>query len=113
MMNTLRNPTASAAEPKIAVAMPPIPKLTPKKTPEIKPTCVGAALSAQTRMAEKADAGRIRAYRRNVGTQRIHGTAHADVARRAVQVFGRYIRIFIRLLRKKRRGRKSRNEYHC
>ena len=54
-MNTLRNPTASAAEPKIAVAMPPIPKLTPKKTPEIKPTCVGAALSAQTRMAEKAD----------------------------------------------------------
>ena len=54
-MNTLRNPTASAAEPKSAVAMPPIPKLTPKKTPEIKPTCVGAALSAQTRMAEKAD----------------------------------------------------------
>lgn len=54
-MNTVRNPTASAAEPKIAVAMPPIPKLTPKKTPEIKPTCVGAALSAQTRMAEKAD----------------------------------------------------------
>ena len=47
-MNTVRNPTASAAEPKIAVAMPPIPKLTPKKTPEIKPTCVGAALSAQT-----------------------------------------------------------------
>ena len=72
---------------------------------------VNAEGDAGHTLAEHADAGGVRTYGRDVGTQGFHRTTHTHVACRTVQVLGSELSVLVGFLR--HHGHCAHGGYHC